>query len=109
MAFHFPVMPRLYMGVARHTREAITTILASTPPVPQGCQWATFLRNHDELTLEMVTEDDRQYMWREYAPDPRMRLNLGIRRGLAPLLGNDPDKIRLMNAMLLSLPGSPVL
>lgn len=109
MAFHFPVMPRLYMGVARHTREAITTILASTPPVPQGCQWATFLRNHDELTLEMVTEDDRQYMWREYAPDPRMRLNLGIRRRLAPLMGNDPDKIRLMNAMLLSLPGSPVL
>ncbi len=109
MAFHFPVMPRLYMGMSRHTRESITTILAATPPVPEGCQWATFLRNHDELTLEMVTEDDRQYMWRHYAPDPRMRLNLGIRRRLAPLMDNDPQKIRLMHAMLLSLPGSPVL
>ncbi|WP_239018357.1 maltose alpha-D-glucosyltransferase [Propionibacterium ruminifibrarum] len=109
MAFHFPVMPRLYMGMERHTREAITTILASTPPLPEGCQWATFLRNHDELTLEMVTEDDRQYMWRRYAPDPRMRLNLGIRRRLAPLMDGDQDKIRLMHAMLLSLPGAPVL
>lgn len=109
MAFHFPVMPRLYMGMSRHTRESITTILAATPPVPDGCQWATFLRNHDELTLEMVTEDDRQYMWRHYAPDPRMRLNLGIRRRLAPLMDNDPQKIRLMHAMVLSLPGSPVL
>ncbi|RLP11783.1 maltose alpha-D-glucosyltransferase [Propionibacterium australiense] len=109
MAFHFPVMPRLYMAMERHTRESITTILASTPPVPEGCQWGTFLRNHDELTLEMVTEDDRQYMWRHYAPDPRMKLNLGIRRRLAPLMDGDPDKIRLMHAMLLSLPGSPVL
>ena len=109
MAFHFPVMPRLYMGMKRHTREAITTILASTPPLPKGCQWGTFLRNHDELTLEMVTEDDRQYMWRSYAPDPRMKLNLGIRRRLAPLMDGDPAKIRLMHAMLLSLPGAPVL
>ena len=109
MAFHFPVMPRLYMAMERHTREAVTTILASTPPLPDGCQWGVFLRNHDELTLEMVTEDDRRYMWRHYAPDPRMRLNLGIRRRLAPLMGGDQDKIRLMHAMLLSLPGSPVL
>ncbi|MFT8394599.1 maltose alpha-D-glucosyltransferase [Propionibacterium sp.] len=109
MAFQFPVMPRLYMSLKRHTREAITTLLASTPSIPDGCQWGTFLRNHDELTLEMVTEDDRQYMWRSYAPEPRMRLNLGIRRRLAPLMDNDPAKIRLMHAMVLSLPGSPVL
>jgi len=109
MAFHFPVMPRLYMGIRRGSREAISQILADTPPIPEGCQWGTFLRNHDELTLEMVTEDERQYMWAEYAPLPRMKCNLGIRRRLAPLVDNDPDRIRLLHALLLALPGSPVL
>ncbi|WP_072042009.1 maltose alpha-D-glucosyltransferase [Nigerium massiliense] len=109
MAFHFPVMPRLYMGLRRGSRESISQILADTPAIPPGCQWGTFLRNHDELTLEMVTEDERQYMWHEYAPVPRMRCNLGIRRRLAPLMGNDQRRIRLLHAMLLALPGSPVL
>lgn len=109
MAFHFPVMPRLYMGLRQQSRECISQILASTPAIPAGCQWGTFLRNHDELTLEMVTDEDREYMWEEYAPEPRWRCNLGIRRRLSPLLDSDGAQIRLLNAMLLSLPGSPVL
>jgi len=109
MAFHFPVMPRLYMGLRQGSRQCISQILADTPPIPAGCQWGTFLRNHDELTLEMVTEDERQYMWREYAPDPRMKCNLGIRRRLAPLVDNDPRRIKLLHALLLALPGSPCL
>ncbi|AQP44940.1 maltose alpha-D-glucosyltransferase [Tessaracoccus flavus] len=109
MAFHFPVMPRLFMALKQGSRKAISEILADTPPLPEGCQWATFLRNHDELTLEMVTEDERQYLWNEYAPVQKMRLNLGIRRRLAPLLDNDERQIRLLHALLLALPGSPVL
>ena len=109
MAFHFPVMPRLYLGLRQGSRQCISQILAATPPIPPGCQWGTFLRNHDELTLEMVTPDERNWMWSEYAPDPRMKLNDGIRRRLAPLLDNDPRRIRLIHAMLLALPGSPCL
>ena len=109
MAFHFPVMPRLYMGLRRGARESISQILADTPGIPEGCQWGTFLRNHDELTLEMVTDDERTYMWSEYAPIPRMKCNLGIRRRLAPLVDNDPARLRLLHALLLALPGSPVL
>jgi len=109
MAFHFPVMPRLFMALKQGSKTSISEILADTPEIPDGCQWATFLRNHDELTLEMVTEDERKYLWNEYAPVPKMKLNLGIRRRLAPLLDNDERQIRLMHAMLLALPGSPVL
>ena len=109
MAFHFPVMPRLFMALRQGSRNAISRILADTPALPDGCQWATFLRNHDELTLEMVTEDERKYMWTEYAPVPKMRLNLGICRRLAPLVDNDIRQIKLLHALLLALPGSPVL
>ncbi len=109
MCFHFPVMPRLFMAVRRESRYPISEILEETPAIPDGCQWGIFLRNHDELTLEMVTEDDRDYMWQEYAKDPRMKANIGIRRRLAPLLENDTNQIELFTAMLLSLPGSPVL
>ena len=111
MGFHFPVMPRLYMALRRGDASPIANILARTPPLPPNCQWCTFLRNHDELTLEMVTEEERQWMWREYAPDPRMRLNLGIRRRLAPLLdgARDRRKIELANSLLFTLPGSPIL
>lgn len=109
MAFHFPVMPRLYLGLRQESRTSISEILAATPEIPPGCQWGTFLRNHDELTLEMVTEQDRQYMWSEYAPDPRMKCNLGIRRRLAPLVDGDIKQVHLLHAMLLALPGSPVL
>jgi len=109
MAFHFPVMPRLFMALKRQDRSTIVDILRRTPAIPANCQWCTFLRNHDELTLEMVTEEERHYMWREYAPDPRMRLNLGIRRRLAPLLDNDRRKIELLNSLLFTLPGSPVI
>jgi maltose alpha-D-glucosyltransferase/alpha-amylase len=109
MAFHFPLMPRMFMAVRREQRFPITEILAQTPPVPEGCQWGIFLRNHDELTLEMVTEDDRDYMYAEYARDPRMRRNLGIRRRLATLVGNDRRIAELLHALLLSLPGAPVL
>jgi maltose alpha-D-glucosyltransferase/alpha-amylase len=109
MAFHFPVMPRLYMALRREDRAPIVDILRRTPEIPPHCQWATFLRNHDELTLEMVTLDERHYMWDEYAPEPRMRINLGIRRRLAPLLDNGRPEIELMNALVLSLPGSPCL
>jgi maltose alpha-D-glucosyltransferase / alpha-amylase len=109
MAFHFPVMPRLFMGVRRESRYPISEIMTQTPAIPENCQWGIFLRNHDELTLEMVTDDDRDYMWGEYAKDPRMKANIGIRRRLAPLLDNDANQLELFTALLLSLPGSPVL
>jgi maltose alpha-D-glucosyltransferase/alpha-amylase len=109
MAFHFPVMPRLFMAIRMEDRYPITEILDVTPAIPESCQWAMFLRNHDELTLEMVTDEERDYMYRVYAQDKQMRINLGIRRRLAPLLGNDRRKIELMNGLLFSLPGTPVL
>ncbi len=109
MAFHFPVMPRLFMGVRRESRYPISEIMAQTPQIPANCQWGIFLRNHDELTLEMVTDEERDYMWGEYAKDPRMKANIGIRRRLAPLLENDRNQLELFTALLLSLPGSPVL
>ena len=109
MAFHFPVMPRIFMAVRREQRYPISEILAQTPAIPSSCQWGIFLRNHDELTLEMVTDEERDYMWAEYAFDPRMKANIGIRRRLAPLLDNDVNRIELFTALLLSLPGSPVL
>ena len=109
MAFHFPVMPRIFMAVRRESRYPVSEILAKTPAIPSGCQWGIFLRNHDELTLEMVTDEERDYMYAEYAKDPRMRANIGIRRRLAPLLDNDRNQIELFTALLLSLPGSPIL
>ncbi len=109
MAFHFPVMPRMFMAMRREEATPMLEILDRTPHIPDNCQWGLFLRNHDELTLEMVTDDERDYMYAEYAKDPRMKLNLGIRRRLAPLLENGRDEIELMTAMLFSLPGSPVL
>jgi maltose alpha-D-glucosyltransferase/alpha-amylase len=109
MAFHFPVMPRMFMALRREEALPMIEILDGTPPIPDNCQWGLFLRNHDELTLEMVTDEERDYMYAEYAKDPRMRLNLGIRRRLAPLLDNGRDEIELMHAILFSLPGSPVL
>jgi maltose alpha-D-glucosyltransferase/alpha-amylase len=109
MAFHFPLMPRLFMAVRRESRYPISEILANTPAIPKNCQWGIFLRNHDELTLEMVTDDERDYMYAEYAKDPRMKSNVGIARRLAPLLENDRNQIELFTGLLLSLPGSPVL
>jgi maltose alpha-D-glucosyltransferase/alpha-amylase len=109
MGFHFPVMPRLFMAVRREDRTPIVEILQQTPDIPDNCQWAIFLRNHDELTLEMVTDEDRDYMYREYATDPRMRINLGIRRRLAPLMDNGRRRIELMHALLFTLPGTPVM
>jgi maltose alpha-D-glucosyltransferase/alpha-amylase len=109
MAFHFPLMPRIFMAVRRESRFPISEILVQTPQIPSGTQWGIFLRNHDELTLEMVTDDERDYMYAEYAKDPRMKANIGIRRRLAPLLDNDRNQQELFTAMLLSLPGSPVL
>ena len=109
MAFHFPLMPRIFMAVRRESRFPISEILAQTPEIPENAQWGIFLRNHDELTLEMVTDDERDYMYAEYAKDPRMKANIGIRRRLAPLLDNDRNQLELFTAMLLSLPGSPVL
>jgi len=109
MNFHFPLMPRIYLSLARGDRTPILNILDRTPDIPGSCHWATFLRNHDELTLEMVTEEERQFMWEFYAPEPRMRLNLGIRRRLAPLLDNDRERIELANSLLFTLPGAPVL
>jgi maltose alpha-D-glucosyltransferase/alpha-amylase len=109
MAYHFPLMPRMYMAVAQEDRQPIVEIMEQTPEIPENAQWAIFLRNHDELTLEMVTDQERDYMYRTYAADPRMRINVGIRRRLAPLLDNDQDRIRLMNSLLLSMPGSPIL
>ena len=109
MCFNFPLMPRMFMALRRAQRHPITEILAQTPDVPDNCQWGIFLRNHDELTLEMVTDEDRDYMWNEYAKDPRMKLNIGIRRRLAPLVDNDRRVMELFHAMLFSLPGSPIL
>lgn len=109
MAYHFPLMPRMYMAIAQEDRHPIIDILQQTPDIPEGCQWATFLRNHDELTLEMVTNSERDYMYQMYADDPRARLNIGIRRRLAPLMDNENNKIRLMNSLLLSMLGSPII
>jgi trehalose synthase len=109
MAFHFPVMPRLFMALQMEHRLPIIDILEQTPAIPENAQWAMFLRNHDELTLEMVTDEERDYMYRRYADDPRMRVNLGIRRRLAPLLQNDRRKIELLNGLLFSLPGAPIV
>jgi maltose alpha-D-glucosyltransferase/alpha-amylase len=109
MAYHFPLMPRIYMAIAQEDRFPITDILRQTPDVPANCQWALFLRNHDELTLEMVTDSERDYLWSTYATDPRARINLGIRRRLAPLMDNDRRKIELMNSLLLSFPGTPII
>ena len=109
MAFHFPVMPRMFMALRREEAKPIVEIMDSTPDIPDNCQWGIFLRNHDELTLEMVTDDERDYMYSEYARDPRMRMNVGIRRRLAPLLDNNRRAAELFHALLLSLPGSPIL
>ncbi|GAB0113525.1 maltose alpha-D-glucosyltransferase [Acidisoma sp. C75] len=109
MSFHFPLMPRMYMAIAREDRFPITDIMRQTPEIPDSCQWAIFLRNHDELTLEMVTDSERDYLWETYARDRRARLNLGIRRRLAPLLERDRRRIELMNTLLLSMPGTPVI
>jgi maltose alpha-D-glucosyltransferase / alpha-amylase len=109
MAYHFPLMPRIYMAIAQEDRFPITDIIRQTPDIPANCQWALFLRNHDELTLEMVTDVERDYLWSTYASDPRARLNLGIRRRLAPLMENDRRKIELMNSLLMSFPGTPVI
>jgi maltose alpha-D-glucosyltransferase / alpha-amylase len=109
MCFHFPVMPRMFMALRREDAAPIYEILERTPAIPENCQWGLFLRNHDELTLEMVTDDERDYMYTEYAKDPRMKLNLGIRRRLAPLMDSGRDEIQLLHAIMFSLPGSPVL
>jgi maltose alpha-D-glucosyltransferase / alpha-amylase len=109
VCFHFPIMPRLYMAIRQGDKRPIIDIMNRTPAIPAGAQWLTFLRNHDELTLEMVTEAERQWMWAEYAPEARMRLNLGIRRRLTPLVDNDPRRWRILNALLMSLPGTPIL
>ena len=109
MAYHFPLMPRMYMAIAQENRYPVVEILEQTPDIPDNCQWAVFLRNHDELTLEMVTDRERDYMYRAYASDPRMRVNVGIRRRLAPLMDNDPGKIKLMKSLLLSMPGTPIV
>jgi maltose alpha-D-glucosyltransferase / alpha-amylase len=109
MAFHFPLMPRMFMAARRQVRYPMVEILEQTPAIPSNCQWGIFLRNHDELTLEMVTDEERDYMYKEYAKDPRMQLNLGIRRRLAPLLESDRDQSELFHAMLLSLPGTPII
>jgi maltose alpha-D-glucosyltransferase / alpha-amylase len=109
MAYHFPLMPRIYMAIAQEDRFPITDILRQTPDIPANCQWALFLRNHDELTLEMVTDVERDYLWSTYANDPRARINVGIRRRLAPLMDNDRRKIELMNSLLLSFPGTPIV
>ena len=109
MCFHFPLMPRMFMAARRQVRYPVVEILEQTPEIPQNSQWGIFLRNHDELTLEMVTDEERDYMYEEYAKDPRMKLNLGIRRRLAPLLENSRDQMELFHAMLLSLPGTPII
>ncbi|HWP99452.1 MAG TPA: maltose alpha-D-glucosyltransferase, partial [Vicinamibacterales bacterium] len=109
MAFHFPLMPRMFMAVKQEDRHPITEILRQTPEIPETCQWALFLRNHDELTLEMVTDEERDYMYQAYAADPQARLNLGIRRRLAPLMENNRPRIELMNSLLFSLPGTPII
>jgi len=109
MAFHFPVMPRLFMAVRSADRRPITDMFLHTPPIPETCQWCLFLRNHDELTLEMCTDPERDYMYYAYAQDPLMKLNIGIRRRLAPLLENDRRKTELLHSLLFSLPGTPII
>ncbi len=109
MAFHFPLMPRMFMALRKEDRTPIVEIMARTPEIPPSCQWAIFLRNHDELTLEMVTDEERDYMYREYATDSRMRINVGIRRRLAPLMDNGRRQIELMNMLLMSMPGTPIV
>ena len=109
MAYHFPLMPRIYMAIAQEDRFPIADIMRQTPEIPPNCQWAMFLRNHDELTLEMVTDSERDYLWSTYAANPRARINLGIRRRLAPLMDNDRRKIELMNSILMSMPGTPII
>lgn len=109
MGFHFPIMPRIFMALKKGRFEDMEAIMRRTPSIPENCQWCTFLRNHDELTLEMVTEEERQWMWKQYSPEPRMKLNLGIRRRLAPLLDNDRRKIELANSLLFTLPGTPII
>lgn len=109
MGFHFPIMPRIFMALKKERADDMIDILNRTPAIPENCQWCIFLRNHDELTLEMVTDEERQWMWQQYAPEPRMKLNLGIRRRLAPLLDNDRRKIELVNSLLFTLPGSPII
>jgi maltose alpha-D-glucosyltransferase / alpha-amylase len=109
MGFHFPIMPRIYMALKKQRANDMIEILRRTPPIPENCQWCTFLRNHDELTLEMVTPEEREWMWQQYAPEARMKLNLGIRRRLSPLLDNDRRKIELANSLLFTLPGSPII
>jgi maltose alpha-D-glucosyltransferase/alpha-amylase len=109
MAFHFPLMPRMFMAIRQEDRHPITEILRQTPDIPENCQWGLFLRNHDELTLEMVTDEERDYMYQSYAADPRMRINVGIRRRLAPLVENSRRRIELLNSLLFSLPGTPVI
>jgi maltose alpha-D-glucosyltransferase/alpha-amylase len=109
MGFHFPIMPRIFMALKKERADDMIEILNRTPAIPENCQWCIFLRNHDELTLEMVTPEERQWMWEQYAPEPRMKLNLGIRRRLAPLLDNDRRKIELINSLLFTLPGSPII
>jgi maltose alpha-D-glucosyltransferase / alpha-amylase len=109
MAFHFPVMPRMFMGLRREEAKPIVEIMTNTPEIPDNCQWGIFLRNHDELTLEMVTDEERDYMYKEYARDPRMKMNVGIRRRLAPLLDNNRRALELFHALLFSLPGSPIM
>jgi len=109
MCFHFPVMPRLYMALAKEDRSSVVEVLADTPEIPHNAQWMIFLRNHDELTLEMVTPEERDFMWEHYSPDPKQRINLGIRRRLAPLMENDRRRIELMHSMLFTLPGTPML
>jgi len=109
MAFHFPLMPRIYMALRQEDRLPITDIMAQTPAIPENCQWGLFLRNHDELTLEMVTDDERDYMYLAYSADPRMRINVGIRRRLAPLVDNNRRRIELLNSLLLSFPGTPIM
>jgi maltose alpha-D-glucosyltransferase/alpha-amylase len=109
MAYHFPLMPRMFMALRREDRLPIVDILAQTPSIPETCQWAIFLRNHDEMTLEMVSDEERDYMWAEYAADPQMRINRGIRRRLAPLMGGGRRQVELMNSLLMSMPGTPVI
>src|SRR5690606_17966984 len=109
MAYHFPLMPRIYMAIAAEDRHPITDIMRQTPEIPENCQWALFLRNHDELTLEMVTDEERDYLWSTYAASPRARINLGIRRRLAPLMDNDRRKIEMVNSLMFSFPGTPII
>jgi maltose alpha-D-glucosyltransferase / alpha-amylase len=109
MAFHFPLMPRIWIALRKEDRTPIVDVMKATPPIPDNCQWALFLRNHDELTLEMVSDEERNYMWAEYASDSRSRINLGIRRRLAPLVDNSRRRIELLNTLLLSMPGTPVI